>query len=67
MTSPGYSRAPRRDTKHSGLERRKVKVHPATFPVALPQTLIGYLTAPGEIVADPFCGAGTTILAAVRK
>lgn len=48
-----------------GLERAD-KLQPATFPVALPQTLIGYLTAPGEIVADPFCGAGTTILAAEK-
>ena len=32
--------------KNSGLERHAVKVHPAPFPVGLPETLIGYLTAP---------------------
>lgn len=52
--------------RFGGLKRHPVKLHPATFPVALPQTLIGYLTAPGELVADPFGGAGTTILAAEK-
>jgi len=52
--------------RFGGLDRHPVKAHPAAFPVALPQTLMGYLTAPGEVVADPFMGAGSTILAAEK-
>lgn len=51
---------------HSNLDTRAVKAHPAAFPVRLPQTLIAYLTAPGEVVADPFGGSGSTILAAEK-
>ncbi len=40
--------------------------HPAVFPVALPQFVIEAYTAEGEIVFEPFCGSGTTILAAQR-
>lgn len=65
-TSRDIPDAPQGAEHHSNLDRRSVKLHPATFPVALPQTLMGYLTAPGETVLDPFCGAGTTILAAEK-
>jgi DNA modification methylase len=50
--------------RNSGLARHAVKAHPAAFPVKLPETLIGYLTAPGEVVADPFAGSGSTLIAA---
>jgi DNA modification methylase len=40
--------------------------HPAVFPVALPQFVIEAYTAEGEIVFEPFCGSGTTLLAAQR-
>jgi DNA modification methylase len=36
------------------------------FPVALPQFVIEAYSAEGEIVFEPFCGSGTTILAAQR-
>ncbi len=51
---------------HSALELRATKVHPATFPVQLPLTLLAYLSAPGELVADPFGGAGAVLIAAER-
>jgi len=38
--------------------------HPAPFPVALPRRLILLYTYPGDIVLDPFAGAGTTCVAA---
>jgi len=38
--------------------------HPAPFPLELPARLIKLYTYPGEIVLDPFCGSGTTCLAA---
>jgi DNA modification methylase len=40
--------------------------HPAVFPVALPQFVMEAYSDAGEIVFEPFCGSGTTILAAQR-
>jgi site-specific DNA-methyltransferase (adenine-specific) len=40
--------------------------HPAAFPVELPERLIRLHTYAGEVVLDPFCGAGATGVAAVR-
>lgn len=40
--------------------------HPAVFPVALPQFMLESYTDEGEIVFEPFCGSGTTMLAAER-
>jgi len=47
-----------------GKQSHKVKEHPAAYPAELPRAVITFLTAPGEIVFDPFCGSGTTIIAA---
>jgi DNA modification methylase len=38
--------------------------HPAPFPVELPYRLIKLYSAPGATVLDPFCGSGTTAVAA---
>jgi DNA modification methylase len=39
--------------------------HPALFPVQLPQRLIEcFLPPDGNLVLDPFCGLGSTVLAA---
>jgi DNA modification methylase len=38
--------------------------HAASFPLALPEWFVKLFTAPGDVVLDPFCGAGTTCLAA---
>jgi DNA modification methylase len=40
--------------------------HPAPFPVELPQRLIELFTYAGDLVLDPFMGAGSTALASVR-
>lgn len=40
--------------------------HPAPFPVELPQRLIDLYTYKGDLVLDPFVGAGSTAVAAVR-
>ncbi len=40
--------------------------HPAPFPVELPQRLIELYTFRGDLVVDPFCGSGSTLVAAVR-
>lgn len=38
--------------------------HGAQFPLALPGRCIGISTQPGDVVLDPFVGAGTTAMAA---
>lgn len=38
--------------------------HPAPFPAEIPRRAIRLSTWPGEVVLDPFMGAGTTLVAA---
>lgn len=38
--------------------------HPTPKPVELPEFFIGLHTDPGDLVLDPVCGAGTTLVAA---
>ena len=40
--------------------------HPAPFPVELPQRLMELYTYRGDLVVDPFVGAGSTLVAALR-
>ncbi|MGH8572184.1 MAG: DNA-methyltransferase, partial [Gammaproteobacteria bacterium] len=40
--------------------------HPAVFPVALPEFLMRAFTDPGDLSYEPFCGSGTSLLAAER-
>lgn len=42
----------------------KSKLHPTMKPVELVAKAVRNSTRPGEIVLDPFCGSGTTIIAA---
>lgn len=39
--------------------------HPCQFPIELAERLVLSLTDPGDLVVDPFCGAGSTLIAAV--
>jgi DNA modification methylase len=52
--------------EHGGKQGHRVKEHPAAFPVELPRALIGFLAGRGELVIEPFCGAGSTIIAAEK-
>ena len=47
-------------------ESAKRVSHPAPFPIELPERLIHLLTYEGDVVLDPFCGSGTTLVAAAR-
>ncbi len=40
--------------------------HPAPFPVAIPERLINLYTFADDLVLDPFCGVGTTMIAAAK-
>lgn len=51
---------------HFAAEPAKKTGHPAPFPVELPYRCIQLYTAEGDVVLDPFMGAGATALAARR-
>lgn len=46
-------------------EKARKVGHPAPFPLELPRRLIELYTYRGDLVLDPFCGSGTTCLAAL--
>ena len=41
--------------------------HPGTFPLDLPRWCIRLHGKPGAVVLDPFCGSGTTLVAALEE
>ena len=49
----------------SAASARKVG-HPAPFPIDLPYRLIQLYTFKDEVVLDPFCGSGSTCIAALK-
>lgn len=48
------------------LRGSEVVGYPTQKPVALLKRIIGTSTAPGDLVLDPFCGSGTTLVAAAK-
>ncbi len=40
--------------------------HPAPFPIELPYRLIQLYTFEDEVILDPFCGSGSTCIAAIK-
>lgn len=49
---------------YEGRDVRDKQLHPATFPISLARQVIELFTHRGELVLDPFCGSGTTLVAA---
>ena len=49
---------------YEGRDIRDKTIHPAMYPIALPAHFINLLTHKGELVLDPFVGAGSTLVAA---
>lgn len=41
--------------------------HPAPFPVELPYRLIQLYTFKDDVILDPFCGSGSTCIAAIKS
>ncbi|WP_009633575.1 DNA-methyltransferase [Synechocystis sp. PCC 7509] len=54
----------KKDVIESPVEITKNNHHPAVYPSYIIQELIKLLSKEGDIVLDPFCGSGTTCLAA---
>jgi site-specific DNA-methyltransferase (adenine-specific) len=48
-------------------ESKKRIGHPAPFPLELPRRCVKLFSYVDDVVLDPFCGSGTTILAAVNN
>jgi DNA modification methylase len=46
--------------------QRGVLRHPAKYPETLAQEFIEFFTKEGQIVLDPMCGTGSTLIAAMR-
>ncbi|NOY79208.1 MAG: site-specific DNA-methyltransferase [Calditrichaeota bacterium] len=51
---------------HFSAESAKKVNHPAPFPVELPYRLIQLYSYKNDVILDPFCGSGTTCLAAKK-
>jgi len=49
------------------VENVKGVEHPAVFPLQLIEEFIGLVCPPDGVVLDPYCGSGTTLLAAKHK
>lgn len=54
----------KKDVIESPVEITKDNHHPAVYPSYIIQELIKLLSKEGDIILDPFCGSGTTCLAA---
>jgi DNA modification methylase len=47
-------------------KQESIPEHHATFPMALPEYFIENYSKPNDLIFDPFCGSGTTCVAAKR-
>ena len=51
----------------TGLTGESTRHHPAPYPAELADRLVRMFSFVGDVVLDPFCGTGTTSLAAARS
>lgn len=54
----------KKDLIESPVEMTKNNAHPAVYPMYIIQELIKLLSKENDLVLDPFCGSGTTCIAA---
>ena len=59
-----YGKSLKKDIIESPVESIKGNQHPAVYPIFVIQQLIKLLTKENDIVLDPFCGSGSTCIAA---
>lgn len=60
---PNFLQIGNTDSSSPYLQRCKelnISPHPARFPKELPQFFIDFLTEPGDLILDPFCGSNVT-------
>ena len=63
---PGTSNL-KRNVIEAATETRKRQNHTAVFPEKVVTELLYLLSRPGDVVFDPFCGSGTTCIAAKKQ
>ena len=56
----------KKDAITCSVDGTKWNDHPATYPLRLITAIVGLLSPKGSVVLDPFCGSGTTCVAAAR-
>nr|BAV59367.1 modification methylase [Candidatus Endomicrobium sp. MdMp-027] len=56
----------KKDLIESPVEATKENAHPAVYPLYIVQELIKLLSKEKDLVLDPFCGSGTTCIAAKK-
>jgi site-specific DNA-methyltransferase (adenine-specific) len=49
-----------------GSEHGQRRIHPTQKPIALSESIIRHFAKPGQIILDPYCGSGSTLVAAQR-
>jgi DNA modification methylase len=49
------------------MEMHRNRLHPTQKPVSILRPYIEAFTQPGDTVLDPFCGSGSTLVAAKKK
>jgi site-specific DNA-methyltransferase (adenine-specific) len=80
---PGAYRSPTDEQRHASKIRKQdfdewfqqiwripgasTKEHPAPFPLELAMRIVRMFSFVGDTVLDPFCGTGTTMLAAIQN
>ncbi|GMO51652.1 MAG: hypothetical protein Ta2C_01510 [Candidatus Endomicrobiellum trichonymphae] len=61
-----FGNAIKKDLIESPVEATKENRHPAVYPLYIVQELIKLLSKENDLVLDPFCGSGTTCIAAKK-
>lgn len=67
---PNLLEVPNTSSKDEYIRRCRAEgltVHPARFPLGVPEFFIQFLTKPGQLVVDPFAGSNMTGFAAERQ
>lgn len=62
-----YCAKPSKAERNAGLPEGLTNAHPSVKPIDLMRWLVRLVTPPGGTVLDPFCGSGTTLVAAVLE
>lgn len=61
-----YSNSNSKDSYFKYCKKFGIKIHPARFPIEIPEFFIKFLTNPGEVVWDMFGGSGSVLEAAYK-
>lgn len=62
-----YVAKPSKGERNRGMPEGEKNDHPTVKPVQLMRYLVRLVTPPDGVVLDPFCGSGTTLMAALEE